>query len=143
MTPPFKRLSDGTVYSGPDYHLPEEDLRLNMDTPKWSRFTTVDVETISLKDNSAIGIGFAIGPNEAYYVPVLPDPSPMLPRIMQMLADPKITKAYHNAVFDLLSLRRLAVEEHLALPDIHNVEDTALMSQITGHKAALEDLGNV
>lgn len=141
MTPPFKRLSDGTIYSGPDFHLPEEDLRLNMDTPKWSRFTAVDVETISLKDNSAIGIGFAIGINEAYYVPVLPDPSPMLPRIMQMLADPKITKAYHNAVFDLLSLRRLAVEEHLAMPDIHNVEDTALMSQITGHKAALEDIG--
>jgi len=142
LTPPFKRLSDGTLYSGPDYYKDDQDLRLNMDTPKWSHFTTVDVETISLKDNTAIGVGFAIGPNEAYYVPILPDPSPMLPRVIAMLSDQRITKTYHNAVFDLLALRRLAIEENLPLPDIWNVQDTALMARITGHKVALEDIGN-
>ena len=35
----------------------------------------IDVETVSLKDRTLIGIGISPNPNEAFYFPVLPEPS--------------------------------------------------------------------
>ncbi len=101
----------------------------------------VDTETISLKDTTCIGIGIAPNPNEAFYIPVLPEPSEILPQVMDLLADKSITKLYHNAVFDLNTLRTLAIDDNFPHPDVDNIEDTTLMAKVMGMTAGLEDLG--
>jgi len=64
----------------------------------------VDVETISLKDRTAIGVGVAINPNVAFYFPLFPEESSYTP--WHLLRDPAIAKVFQNAPFDLLSMRR-------------------------------------
>ncbi len=101
----------------------------------------VDTETISLSDTTCIGIGIAPNPYEAYYIPVLPEPSEILPQVMNLLADKSLTKLYHNAVFDLNTLRTLAVDDKFPHPDVDNIEDTTLMAKVMGKVAGLEELG--
>jgi len=101
----------------------------------------IDTETISLNDTTCIGIGIAPSPHEAFYIPILPEPSPLLPQVMDLLADTSITKIYHNAVFDLNTLRELADEYDFPTPDVSNIQDTTLMAKVAGFNAALEELG--
>ena len=61
----------------------------------------VDVETVSLKDRTLIGIGISPNPNEAFYFPVLPEPSAYLDSIWELLEDTPKLKVFHNAIFDL------------------------------------------
>lgn len=133
-------LSNNLVYSGPDIEASEESLIARF---RPGEFITVDCETVSTKDNTTLGIGVGINEYEAFYVPTTEDVQcSLLPQVMNWLSDPDLLKVYHNGNFDIGSLRRLAVVEDFPEPDVFNIDDTAMMAQITGHKVALETIGN-
>jgi len=95
----------------------------------------VDVETISLKERIAIGIGIAISPTEAFYFRTFPEESQAIP--WHLLKSTGITKIYHNSLFDLSALREFEV-------DNTNILDTNVMSRLLGYKFnSLVDLGMV
>lgn len=127
-------------YLGPNQDENADTLLDRLHNPP-SGIISVDTETISLKDTTCIGIGIAPNPQEAFYIPVLPEPSEILPQVMGLLNRPDIKKLYHSAYYDLNTLRDLAQSEQLPEPDVWNIEDTATMAKVTGHVAALEDLG--
>lgn len=85
----------------------------------------VDVETISLKERIAIGVGISIKPNTSFYFVLFPEPSPATP--WHLLKDPSITKVFHNALFDLSALREYEV-------DTINVKDTNIMARLLCHR---------
>ncbi|KKK68862.1 hypothetical protein LCGC14_2939810 [marine sediment metagenome] len=85
----------------------------------------VDVETISLKERIAIGVGISIKPNTSFYFVLFPEPSPATP--WHLLKDPSITKVFHNALFDLSALREYEI-------DTTNVKDTNVMARLLCHK---------
>src|SRR3990167_8948445 len=140
MTPPMKRMSNGVVYCGPE-QLTERDLLDKFDIPRSTGIMSVDTETLSLENKTCVGIGFAISSYEAFYVPVLPSTCAYLPRLMATLANPRITKIYHNSNFDLAVMRKLAIDEWLPMPDTTVVEDTSIMAQVSANRVALETLG--
>ncbi len=95
----------------------------------------VDVETISLKERTAIGVGIAITPKSGFYFPLFPNPSPVVP--WHLLKDPTVTKVFHNAIFDLSTLREYDI-------DNHNILDTMVMSKLLCYKySGLMDLSVV
>lgn len=85
----------------------------------------VDVETISLKDRTPLGFSIALNPNQAFYFQLFPEESPAIP--WHLLKDPKITKIYHNPLFDLLAMREYDI-------DYENIIDTNTMSRLLGNK---------
>ena len=107
-----------------------------------SGIIAVDTETISLKDRTCIGIGLYITPTEGFYIQVLPETSPLLSQVMALIADTRVTKIYHNAIFDLGVLDDLAVQEGLPRPDYYNIEDTSIIAQVQGlWSNSLQELG--
>ena len=95
----------------------------------------VDVETISLKERIAIGVGVAIAPKTGFYFPLFPDPSPVVP--WWLLKDPSVTKIFHNALFDLSALREYDI-------DNHNILDTNVMARLLCYKfSGLMDMSMV
>lgn len=92
----------------------------------------VDVETISLKERIAIGVGISIKPNTSFYFVLFPEPSPATP--WHLLKDPSITKVFHNALFDLSALREYEI-------DNNNIKDTNIIARLLCHKfTGLSDL---
>jgi len=85
----------------------------------------VDVETISLKERIAIGVGISIKPKTSFYFVLFPEPSPATP--WHLLKDPSVTKVFHNALFDLSALREYEV-------DTTNVKDTNIMARLLCYK---------
>jgi len=83
------------------------------------------VETISLKERIAIGVGISIKPMTSFYFVLFPEPSPATP--WHLLKDPSITKVFHNCLFDLSALREYEV-------DTTNVKDTNVMARLLCHK---------
>ena len=81
----------------------------------------VDVETISLKERIAIGVGIAPNPEMAFYFPLFPEPSQLVP--WYLLKDPTIKKLFQNAPFDLLCLREYEIYNG-------NISDTNVMAQL-------------
>jgi DNA polymerase-1 len=65
-----------------------------------SRLDTIslDLETVSLKDTTPIGIGIGISQSESFYFPLEPL-SPNIP--WGLLADPKVKKVWYNSLYDL------------------------------------------
>ncbi len=95
----------------------------------------VDVETISLKERIAIGVGVAVTPKSGFYFPLFPTPSPVVP--WHLLKDPAVAKVFHNAIFDLSTLREYDI-------DNHNILDTMVMSKLLCYKfSGLLDLSVV
>jgi len=82
----------------------------------------VDTETPSLSDRSLLGVGVALSGQDAFYL--TPDDE-SFPRLVLILQDPSIRKAFHNAPYDLRVMRYLNV-------DTHNIDDTAIMSRLAG-----------
>ncbi len=70
-----------------------------------------DVETISLKERIAIGVSVAMEPNKCFYFPLFPTESAVVP--WNLLRDPKITKVYHNGIFDLGCLTEYNVDNNI------------------------------
>lgn len=94
-----------------------------------------DVETISLKERIAIGVGISVKPNISFYFPLFPEPSPVTP--WNLLKDPAIVKVFHNALFDLGCLREYEI-------DTTNIKDTSVMAHLLCYPhAKLIDLSPV
>ena len=85
----------------------------------------LDVETISLKERIAIGVGISLTPTTSFYFVLFPEPSPATP--WHLLKDPSITKIMHNVLFDLSALREYEI-------DTTNVKDTNVMARLLCHK---------
>lgn len=101
----------------------------------------VDTETISTKDQTCIGIGIAINPNEAYYIPIWPQPSEILLQVYDLLTRKDIIKLGHNYNFDIASLRDFAFSNNLPDVDVWSIQDTAIMANVSALPAGLHDLG--
>jgi len=86
---------------------------------------SVDVETISLKERIAVGVGISIKPNLSFYFQLFPNVSPAVP--WHLLRDTRVTKVYHNNLFDLSALREYDV-------DTTTIMDTNLMSRLLCYK---------
>lgn len=86
----------------------------------------VDVETVSIKDKTPVGLSIATRPDEAFYWPI---DSTLLP--WHILNNRRITKVYHNALFDLEVLLTYT-REKIGLPivDTENIGDTAVMANL-------------
>jgi DNA polymerase-1 len=116
------------VYYGSHNFLGQQILydKLNSRT---SGEVAVDVETVSLEDRTPLGIGFSIGPNDAYYFPTF---SPNIP--LHILRNPNILKVFHNGHFDL------QVIKNTWDIDVRPIADTIIGAQILGYPQALKDL---
>jgi len=84
----------------------------------------VDVETISLKERIAIGVGIAVEPLKAFYFPLFPTESPTVP--WKLLRDPTILNIYHNGIFDLECLFEYDINT--------SIMDTNIMSRLLCNK---------
>ena len=91
----------------------------------------VDVETPSLEDRRLLGIGFAIGPTDSFYIPM---GSPYIPIATQKLLDPTIPKVFHNGHFDLM-----VIDDSLCIR-VANYVDTIIEAQLLGMRPNLADL---
>jgi len=78
----------------------------------------VDIETISLKDTTPIGIGIATSPADSYYFPV---DSAYIEDVLHFIQNPAKLKVYHNAMFDMA-----AIAEEWGIISEHNM-DTMLL----------------
>lgn len=95
----------------------------------------VDVETISLKERIAIGVGISVNPTTSFYFQLFPTVSPATP--WHLLRDPTVTKVFHNALFDLSALREYDI-------DNGNIWDTNVMARLLCYKySGLLDLSFV
>ncbi len=88
------------------------------------RVVACDVETISLKERIAIGIGIAVSPTCAFYFTLFPIESAATP--WHLLRDPDTVNIYHNGIFDLGCLTEYGVK--------HDIQDTNIMSRLLCHK---------
>ena len=101
----------------------------------------VDTETVSLKDRTMLGFGIATSPNEAYYIPIWPEPSEVLRAAYGLIHNPAITKLGHNYTFDISVLRQFAVSRGWPLPDVVNIHDTGIMANVMAFEPDLHTLG--
>lgn len=135
---------NGLAYIGPTDHTATSLVyylaNLNsLDMP----YVACDVETVSTADRRLIGIGLALNAREAVYFKVLPDPSPYLDLVWQILLRAGRV-VYHNASFDLTAKMEYLLDNghggegprYHVPPIIHLVaeksDDTVLMSQVQG-----------
>jgi len=91
----------GIAYVGPLSLSPETlpELLSRIDNPP--TLVAIDTETISIKDKTCLGIGIAFSPLEAVYLRAIPDASPYIDHLSNIMCNPKVTKIFHNALFDL------------------------------------------
>jgi DNA polymerase-1 len=113
-------------YMGPQPHTPDRALDLWHMT---SGELGADIETNSLDDRRPIGISLSPRPDEAYYFPIN---SPYLP--WHVLANPGITKVFHNGHFDI------GVLDEFCGRKVRNVVDTVIGAQLMGLPAQLAAL---
>ena len=106
------------------------------------RIIACDIETVSLTNKTIIGFGIAISPTDAFYIPVYPETSEILPLAYLLLTRKDITKYYHNGNFDIIGLRDFAKEHHFPEPDVWNIGDTNIMANVSGLWPDLHTLGN-
>lgn len=92
-----------------------------------SKTIAIDVETISLKEKIAIGVGIAPNPKMAFYFPLFPEPSPYTP--WHLLKNPEVKKLFHNSPFDLLCLREYEISNN-------NIGDTSVMAHLLNIRPA-------
>lgn len=131
---------EGIAYHGPltltAETLPELLARVESPPP----VVSIDTETISLKDRTCIGLGTGLGPDEAVYFRVLPDPSPYYEVFQSIVCNPNIVKVYHNALFDLDVLSSLAMIMGWPEVDASNIADTSIAGRVQGLESSLEAL---
>src|SRR6478609_8238695 len=101
----------------------------------------VDTETVSLTDQTMLGFGIALSPDEAFYIPVWPERSEILEQAYTLICNPNITKLGHNYNFDIGVFRQFAVNENLQYPDVFNIHDTGIMANVSAFEPDLHTLG--
>lgn len=128
---------DGIAYIGSETLNPDSLRRIlaRIDTPP--PVVALDTETISLKDRSCVGIGMALSSDEAIYFRVLPDMSPYVDHVMNVVCNPDILKVYHNAMFDLDVLTIAGEEWGWPAIEKTNIADTSILVRVQGKDAQL------
>src|SRR3989304_2215150 len=104
---PEPQGSLGVGYYGPNQPANEQELLLTIQRMLYPPppVVAVDVETISLKDRTAVGLSVAISEAEALWFSTYPTPAFLMP--WHVLSNPKIIRVYHSSIFDLLALANL------------------------------------
>ena len=133
--------SQGITYTGPLTlsvdTLPE--LLAKIDNPP--DMVALDTETISIKDRTCIGIGIAFSQTEAIYFEILPDRSPYISHLVNIVCNRSVLKVYHNALFDLDVLSSYADIIGWWPPiDTFNIGDSAILARLLAMPATLEYL---
>lgn len=100
-----------------------------------TRIVACDIETISLKDRTIVGIGLATDAQNAFYFPTLPVPSPYLTEVLQCLNNPNIVKIFHNGMYDLPELQK-----QFQVTIGNNIIDSLVMAQLCNLPLALSDI---
>ncbi len=105
-------------------------------------FVTCDMESVSLSDMTAIGIGLGVSPTELYYFPIWPNRSEHLELALSKVVDKTVTVCYHNGNgFDLPVLDQLLELEDFPCVNDTNYEDTSIAGQCMGLPGALQRIG--
>ena len=94
-----------------------------------SRIVAIDIETVSLKDTTMVGIGVATGLEDIFYFTL-----GEWNQVVDVLNNDNITKVFHNCMFDLGELMWFGVSPYIP------IEDTSYMARILGFPGALVDL---
>lgn len=133
--------SQGIAYTGPLTltvdTLPE--LLAKIDNPP--PMVALDTETISVKDRTCIGIGVAFSRIEAVYLEILPNRSPHIAHLINIVCNRSVLKVYHNALFDLDVLSSYSDILGWWPPiDTHNIGDSAIIARLLAMPATLEYL---
>jgi DNA polymerase-1 len=113
------------VYKGIHSNHPERWEKLIAEPPS---LIAIDTEVYSLSDRTLLGLGIAPSGDEAFYVT---SDDVRINEVLNLMRDPNIKQVYHNAPFDIRVMRPFDV-------GYHNVDDTAIMLRLLGHKAVLE-----
>lgn len=121
MTTPFT-----WAYFGPQVKAPELLYQL-WDLTDGSA-VAVDIETVSLDDQTMIGIGFSPNNKESFYFKA---DSPQIP--WHLLENPRIMKIFHNGHFDIRILNNAGHQ-------VNWVMDTIIAAQLLGYSPALNSL---
>ncbi len=111
------------AYHGPKTPSPTLVLEL---LDRQQGFIGIDIETISLDDQTPIGLSFATSPHDSFYFPI---DSPILP--WDKLRNPAISKIVHNGHFDLGVIKKSKGI------DVTNVTDTIVAAQLLGYQPSL------
>lgn len=88
----------------------------------------IDIECVSLKNKSIVGIGVAPTTEDCFYFT-----EGEYHHVRNVLANDNITKVFHNCMFDLEELWYLGVERPV-------IADTAIMARLLGLSGRLSDL---
>lgn len=86
----------------------------------------IDVETVSLKERMPLGFSIATSPDESWYFTVYPELDREIELVMPLLNNPKITKVFHNAIFDLRAFPLIGDI------DTTNIWDTNVAARLLG-----------
>jgi len=111
---------------------PKEELVYDLLLNNPPELLALDVECVSLKHPDPVGIAIATSPTDAFYFPIQPEPSSLLPNVLSILSSPSITKIMHNSLFDLRVMPSI---------DKTNIIDTLIMAHMAGLRRA--DLSTV
>jgi DNA polymerase-1 len=91
----------------------------------------LDVETVSLKDRTPIGLSVATSDREALYFPLWNEDNQDVP--WDLIRNDEVTKVYHNAPFDLHVLKPYK-------PSVTNIVDTLTMAHLLNMDGELSNL---
>ena len=117
--------------------LPE--LLAKIDSPP--SMVAIDTETISIKDRTCIGIGVAFSQTEAVYLEILPNRSPHISHLINILCNRQVLKVYHNALFDLdVLMSYIDILKWWPPIDTFNIGDTSIIARLLAMPATLEYL---
>lgn len=134
------RVIGDWAYRGPYEHEPEEVILSRLSAHQG--IIAVDTETVNTMDLTCIGVGVYINDDEGFYFRIFPRLADPAPIVLGMVANPEITKIYHNgASFDLPVLDQLADWEGYETPDDTNVEDSEYAARVLGLPGGLQRLG--
>jgi len=95
------------------------------------RRIAIDVETVSLKDRTPIGLSVATSSREALYFPLWNEDNQDVP--WDLIRDDGVTKIYHNCLFDLMVLKPYK-------PSANNIADTLVMAHLLNMDGELSNL---
>lgn len=130
-------MNEGFAYYGsrePEKNLVHELLLNNPPS-----VVAVDFECISLKNPEPVGLAIATSPTDSFYFQIQPEMSKLLPNALAILLNPKITKIFHNAIFDLSIFH-----EAFGLLLDESVIDTLVMAHLNNEREAdLYSLGKL
>ena len=88
----------------------------------------IDIESVSLKDTTMVGVGVAPTTEDCFYFT-----EGEYHHVYNVLANDRITKVFHNCLFDLEELDRLGVERPV-------IGDTSYMARLLGLPGGLSEL---